>query len=206
MALAANALTTVAALETELGITPASETTYCETLINRASQAIERYCNRIFYQTAGIVELVPGYGGNRLIVSRAPVTALTAVAFNGSALTLADFEIHEAEAGVIRCVKPLLWSTVVLPNIERDAYPGEERKLYSVTYTGGYATIPVDVEEACLIAAVDRYRRRGQAASVKSERLLSYSVAYHDDEASIESGLPPSARGLLAPFVRPALA
>lgn len=215
MTLAANALTTVAAAKDELGIAAldTSQDTYLETLINRSSSAIERFCNRSFYRDAATVENLEGYGGMKLVVSRTPIVSITSIAYNGAALDAATYEIHDADAGIIRFLGPILWTTVVLPNIKRDAYPGEERKLYRVTYAGGYTipsggayTLPEDLVEACLLAVVDRFRRKGRDPSVQSERLMSYSVSYANDPETLETGLPPAVRGLLAPWRRVALA
>lgn len=213
MALGANALTSVAYLAAELGLTvDATVTARLEVLIDRASDAIERYCNRVFIHNAAVVEKVVGYGGMRLVVSRTPLLSIASITYDGATIESTNYEIHEAESGEIRFLQSLMWTTVRLPIAGRDPYPGEERKLYQATYAGGYTTrattatptLPTDVEEACIIAAVYRYRRTGRDPSVQSERLMSYSVTYANDEETLATGLPPEARGLLSHWRRAA--
>jgi hypothetical protein len=223
VALAANALTTVQAVKTELAITGASEDTYVETLINRASDAVERFCNRVFYKAAAIVEKVEGYGGMSIKVARAPILAVTSITYDGATLDGTTYEVDDVGAGIIRFIhQGPYWTAAQLPNAAHDPLPGTERKLYQVTYDAGYVTpaqveatpaltrtLPYDVEEACILACVDRYKRRGRDPSVKSESLMSASVDYVEPRWGMDgtpSDLPHAARALLTPWRRLALA
>ena len=59
---------------------------------------------------------------------------------------------------------------------------------------------PYDLEDACLAIVATRFSRRGRDLSVKSESLLSHSVAYADGE---DGGmLPPIVRDVVARYAR----
>ena len=62
--------------------------------------------------------------------------------------------------------------------------PGSERKLYTVTYTGGYVfsgasrTLPYDLEMACVMIATDFYQNKGKLSGIQAEKLMSWAATY----------------------------
>ena len=190
MALAANALTTLAIVKTELGITGATEDTYLERMINAASDRIENYCSRAFFKETGKIENVAGFGGVYLLVSKAPLLAITSITFDGNTVASADYEIHDADVGSIYRKGGWHWTTARLKDITQPPMPGHERKLYKVTYDGGYETpeqggtrtLPFDLEDACVQMVASRFRGKGRDPNIKSEKLLSWSATYGASE------------------------
>lgn len=67
------------------------------------------------------------------------------------------------------------------------------------TYTGWVPatprTLPSDIEQACIDAAVTLYRRRGQDLDIRSESLLGASLSY-----ATRGTLPPSAMATLSAY------
>jgi hypothetical protein len=59
MALASNALTTLATVKDELGISDTSQDDRLGRLINVVSDAIEHYCGRLFQKTSRIETIAP---------------------------------------------------------------------------------------------------------------------------------------------------
>jgi hypothetical protein len=203
MALAANALTTLATVQSDLGIS-----TDVTDLINAASDAIDRYCGRTFAKGTVTDEAVAGFGTPYLAVARPPIDTDedVTIEFDGSSVSTSDYETHDASAGLIYCkYTPWTWTASNMPGAEWRGVGGTERKLYAVTYVGGYATpaqvadetyetrtLPYDLEMACRQLVALFYRGLGANPAVQSESLMSASVTYFD-----ASRWPPSVRAIL---------
>lgn len=80
MALASNALTTVADLKTYLSITSSTDDTLLETIINNVSDQIERWCDRTFAATTK-KEFLHAHGERTVQVENAPIISIDLVAF-----------------------------------------------------------------------------------------------------------------------------
>jgi len=186
-ALAANALTSLQAVKQELRLTTNDDDVYLRRQINSVSGAIEDFLGRPLGYQAGIVELVAGFGGNRILVSRRPVLVLTAITFAGQvSVDVADVEIEDAEAGWLYWSGGFPW-TVPMPTgtISGSPLPGHEDRSISVTYSGGYVlpagvspTLPAAIEDAAILAVSQKFQQRGRDRSATSERLMSYGITY----------------------------
>src|SRR5918999_2182510 len=75
-------LTALADLKALLGITDSANDTLLGNIIQRGSDAIARFCNRVFAQRT-VIETLPGPGGQLLTLKLSPVVTLTSVAFDG---------------------------------------------------------------------------------------------------------------------------
>jgi len=80
MALASNALTTVAAVKTYMGISSSSDDDLLESLVNNVSDQIERWCDRTFAATT-YTEYLDAYGTRTIAVQNPPVASVDIVAF-----------------------------------------------------------------------------------------------------------------------------
>lgn len=187
VSLSLHALTTLEAVKEELNISAgdASQDTYLARLINAASEAIERYCDRHF-EKASLIEKVAGQGSQRILLSRTPILSVTSVTLSGSVLAPSEYEV-EAEAGMIYRSTGWPWSAMHRPGIVQDPYPGSETKNIEVTYTGGYVlpkdedltanppvvrTLPYDLEEACIATVKTWFRAKGADLNRTSRRLM----------------------------------
>jgi hypothetical protein len=190
VALTTDALTTVNTVESDLGVSGDSDRV--ARLINAASDWVVRtYCNRSFYRNTAVVEPVAGYGNHRLRVARTPVNSITSITYNGGALDLTDVTIDNAEAGLI--ARPGGWINTAhsASDISGSVLPGTERKLYTVTYDGGYYTpeqvrldstktreLPWDLEGAVIELVKRAYKGKDRDPAIKSEKLLSWGASY----------------------------
>lgn len=221
MALAANALTTVETLCAELGIdVPASGSAALKDLERRiavASSAIEGWCRRSF-GLASRTEKVPGYGTDVLRVAVSPVVSIASVTLDGETQEASLYTCagDDAALGFIRAVSgpwedTARWQRGGAPEL----MAGTEAPAYSVTYSAGYvlpkdgtdgtpATLPPEVEEACLLACVNAYANKGRNRSIASESLGGASVSYAAPGADLDaaSGLPLASVALLARYRR----
>ncbi|KPJ59100.1 MAG: hypothetical protein AMJ46_12605 [Latescibacteria bacterium DG_63] len=220
VALTDHALTTLAEAKTELGIRGDTENDYVSRLINAASDAIRRYCNRTFYYEADIEESIPGFGGTRLVVARTPIVGtIDSITYEGTALDATTYSVEDAEAGFIYRQYGFNWTAQLASNTLGDALPGSEKLSYVVTYTGGYYTpqqyadddsversLPYDLEDACLQLITARYRAKGRDPRVSAERLLSWQVSYGMATTDRAHGIPKAVQTMLDPYRRIACA
>lgn len=147
--------------------------------------------------------------------SYATITLLIAAinALPGWTATLVDSTLGSRKATdlLIRpamyCMSPTL-AYCEIPDDELTDYfivnPGEGRNYgvletssvwvrgteYFVDYTAGYATVPYELEEACLLLVAQRYNQKGHDATMRSESLGDYSYT----RADLKSGLPDDVR------------
>jgi len=190
MTIATNALTTVATVKSDLGISVSTYDTILEGLVNAASTLIESRAGRQFHYEQVTAEKIAGHGTELLSVARYPIDKSKAVAitYDGDTVDTADYEVDgDGKAGLIRSIYGNWeWTAGGAGNITCDGLPGTERKLYSVTYYGGWVlpndvgtrTLPDDLELACRLLVTQLYRGLGRDPSVVSESLLSGSVSY----------------------------
>ncbi len=111
MALASNALTTVADLKTYLGVTSSSDDTLIETMINNVSDQIERWCDRKLIASS-FEEFIDGRHTRTLSVANPPIVSVDLIAFgsrdaitvgsNVSTDILATVAIEDTQARLYR--------------------------------------------------------------------------------------------------------
>lgn len=129
-------LTTLAAVKTALGITTGDDDSRISTWITQASKRIATYCNRVF-----VVETVSeafrlDWSLDKLILGRAPVTAITSVTEDGEAVVAADYELDAGPGFLMR-----------LDEDKSTVWPAGK---ITVVYSAGFATIPADLAGACI--------------------------------------------------------
>jgi hypothetical protein len=195
MALASNALTTLATVKDELGISDTSQDDRLGRLINVVSDAIEHYCGRLFQKTSRIEPVAPS-GTLRLVLTHAPLTSITSIVdTDDSTVDATTYSIEDAAAGIV--LGDSAWPAADLAiGIAQDPVPGTGKKL-TVTYVGGYVlpndggtrTLPYDLEDACVRAVVTRYRMRGRDGTVASEAMGDASVSYFGTNTAIGRGV-----------------
>ena len=182
LALASNALTTVAALLADMGITDTSDKP--ATAINIVSDFIAHYCGRTFGRATVTSEKHAGTGTRILMVDVRPIVTLTSIAYLGTAIDTAGYEIHDADAGMIMRLYDT-WGA------DYDS-PIDARKEWAVTYVGGYVlpkdesatppavvrTLPWDLENAAKRLAASVYQGMARDGNIISESLNGYSVQY----------------------------
>lgn len=186
MALNANALTTLTFCKDYLDIAAldTAEDARITFMINQASDAIERYCNRKLVAQS-ITEFHDGRNYDRLLLKEYPVNSITSVyvdqswTFDATSLIAAtEYQIdNESEI------------------IYKSIFPRGARNI-KVVYNAGYATIPSALEGACLQLVDYLYQQR-------SDRRVGVSQkAKNGETISFISDMPPIIKTILEPFVR----
>lgn len=212
MALSDYALTTLATLKTELGITGTGEDARLERLIEVASRRLIGLLNRaqLHYQVDR-AESVRGFGTNVLRLQLAPLLAIDSITFSAdggassSTIGATGYTIADSGLGWVLRLGGVWAYTGDYMGALPDPLPGTERPYYTVTYTGGYVTpkqveddalltrtLPYDIEDACIALATQRYYDDGTGRDIKSERLLEGSVSYESARDSSGRVMLPS--------------
>lgn len=195
MALTGAALTTLARLKGELGISDTASDDALEGVIEDISELIASLCQRQLHHDAAHVEVVPGRGTLRLGVSRTPLVSIGSIELvedGGTTSTIpsTQYAIDDAPAGLIRAESGAAWAfTGAWAGIRPRPVHGTAQRRWRVTYAGGYVTpaqvagalvrtLPRDLERLCLDACAAQWRARGADPSVVGERLMSWSATY----------------------------
>lgn len=111
-------------------------------LITAASAWIRDYLNRDILE-ASYTEVLDGSGGPRLFVGQYPVTAVSALAVDGQAVS---------PSGVV-------FKGAMLTRTDGGRF-GRGLSNVVVTYTAGYAAVPSSIEKDCITLVCWRYRER----------------------------------------------
>lgn len=174
-ALADHALTSVADVKESLGITGTSQDNLITRKINQATDMIEAFCGKNngqhFASTTYTNEEYDGTGTNQLILRNNPVISLSNFSERNTTENSNDWTTIETTdyfvdltAGVIDCRFGILnyWN------------------LYKVTYVAGFATIPSDLAEACVMLACALVESASTGASVKKKTQGPKTIEYYD--------------------------
>lgn len=208
MPLDANALVDLITAKTFLVIPGTADDAMIELLINRASDLCEAWCHRSFKERALSNMRLVGPGASRLPLRAVPIqtSAAVTVTVDGIAQTVwrteadgdpADFDVMvasfdpEAGRGPDHLYRSLGWG------------PTRQLNPYNVllSYTGGFAAIPADVQQAGLYVVQKLFRdHKRQLAEVAQVSGPFGSVSV------LDNALPRMARLLLGPYVFPAVA
>jgi hypothetical protein len=136
-------LTTVAAVQAELGLSAGTDDALILRLIDRCSSAIVNYCRRPFAREA-LTETCGGFGGITLQLARTPVVALGTISQDSALVT--DATISDADKGWLYRRDGWAWTTQLYGGLSGGGawmdygtpLPRQEEPQFSVAYTAGY--------------------------------------------------------------------
>jgi uncharacterized phiE125 gp8 family phage protein len=207
-------LTTVAKLKTFLSITATTWDTLLTDLLEGAEDEIRRACNKGegLFASGSRTQKFSGSSFDVLYLTHRPVTAITTVkvftdSTNSTTVTSTDYRINDDGNAVLlqsSAVTEAMWTGVRTSRFWHPDYRSMAAYPYTeVIYTGGYATIPDDLEEAARWYAAQLFLDRAVNHGFQSENLdkYGYTVATPGPD-----GVSPRVRELrrrLAPFVVP---
>jgi hypothetical protein len=155
-------LIALADLKAILGIADSANDTLLGNIIQRGSDALARFCNRVFAQRT-IVETLPGTGGQLLKLKFSPITTLTSITFDGDTVDSDSYTLIEPDARMV--YREAGWF-----------YTGHAYD-YAATYTHGYNlpdmtgadTLPHDIQQAALELCKGMWLARLRDPSVTME-------------------------------------
>lgn len=196
MALDDYALTTVGAVESELGLASGSADAYLERQIHAYSDLFREATGRPWHRDNSYTEKVASTGDTRLFLERRPVREIDKVAIDDEEVEADGYEIEDGEAGILRRIDEPWEHTAVVRRRVR-GYPTRYQPTVEVTYDGGYVTptqapfgadnddadLPASIEQAIISTVATAYRRKGSPARVESESIGSASISFARPDA-----------------------
>lgn len=136
-----------------------------QAFIDTASQQVDNFCNRQL-ASGSVAQELSGNAAQVLLLREYPVTALTSVTWeddNGITGTEDVANLRVSEAGVLRWKNP----------VNGPFLPG---RLYTVTYTAGYVTIPGPIKHATALWVTELLQPTfNQGAAGKPTELVALS-------------------------------
>lgn len=212
-------LTTIVAVETEVGPLTDAQTAWVASAITFASALIEQEANQIFAEQ-NYRETIEGSGSTTLMLSRTPILG-TPIIVSTDNEVIVDFVVENAEAGLL--YRRLGWTQEVSylsGSITYDPLGYETHPGFEVTYDAGYhlpssdgiaiagqIPLPPNVEEACILTVKAWWHKKNRDSSVSWKQVGDLALGYRGDPAASKkdsSGmlqLPPEARGLIKPRI-----
>lgn len=163
MSLSAAALTTVANLQAVVG--SGITTARCELVIEAVSRAFATYCGRTFEYGATVTEFHQGNGQQRLWLRRRNITAVASVYIWSDLQTVASMDsvlpgalVAETvyrtsdndEQGVLYRAGGWPIAAGVWGDLTGQPNLSQRAENIRVVYSGGYSTIPYDLQQACI--------------------------------------------------------
>lgn len=182
-------LTTLATVKDELGIGDRASDAQLRRQITQASDAIAKYCRRVFpIETVSEVFRIGQTG--TLMLSRYPVTEVVSVIVDGKPITEPSYWLDRDTGIMDRC-------------------DGQGRSVHwcgnvVVTYRAGYALpagLPEGIERACIILVKSYSLGAERDPLIRSDAIEGAgSTEYFSGGGT---GLPPEVQGLLDPHIKP---
>jgi len=163
-------------------------------LIAAASAVCESFCGRKF-ESASRTEVQDGNGDPAIFLRAVPVTSITSITISD------DFDnVDTYDSDDVRFDADTGRVTFRLSSTQ-DVFTAGKQNV-SIVYVGGYATIPADVQSACIQIMRGLYASTADTnnPAMKSESIGDYSYTRRDDSSIDSIVLPGSARALLAPY------
>jgi hypothetical protein len=195
------ALTTLAVVKEDLGISVATYDDKIKRYINTATGQIERYCGRSFYRVTDQVETKPGYGFTDMRLNRCPINSIASIKYDGSAIQASTYSVSDPDAGIVKKDGGWMWTAYYQRGIVYSPLPGTEKDLYEITYDGGWYTphqedldpldvraLPYDLENACIDLVRYWWYSKQRDPSIGTERLLSWNVSYISGSSGAAAG------------------
>lgn len=168
-------LTTKSEVKAVIGIDHDDDDTLIDSLIERASKIIDTYTNRTL-EAQDIEEEFDGTGTNDYVLKQYPVNSVSKLSYRSGYIgditwkeISSKYYTYYEHSGTLRYADKF----TIRP------------KGYKVEYNAGYATIPADLEQACIDLVTHYYNTRTQKG-IKSERIGDYSITYGDGLNTIE--------------------
>lgn len=202
---AAGGVTTVGRVISEFQITDAAKQALIPDYILEATEAIQTFLGfRLPQET--VTEKVAGSSGHLLQLSRAPVSSITSITYDGTLLDADDYRLQNSLAGQIWLDNGVVDTSYPIGNLSGTSFAHQGKKLYEVIYVAGWImpgvtgrTLPRDIERAGL-DLVRSYINARSNPDIKSEEVPNvYNVTYFDRPTSGGS-IPPAVADILNPY------
>jgi hypothetical protein len=143
------ALTSLETVKEHLGVPPATLTydDLLKRLINASSARVEAHCDRFLKRRTGIVDYHDGIAGNRLLLNQWPAEIPTELWIDPTGeFTDVDYKLASGDYYLETSAKGEGVGIVLAGG---RSFPNGIRNI-KILYDAGYATVPSDLEDACI--------------------------------------------------------
>jgi len=200
-------LTTLSAVHDALGITDTTIDAFLTRVIEASSDAIERYCNRVFARQV-YTETIRGSDHPILVLTQTPILAVASVLSDGEPIT--DYVLDDPDVGSLYREVGWFRNAWIGWATEPATLPTTEAPTYTVEYTAGYylpgesgRNLPSAIEQAAILTVSDVFMKSTHGTgNIKSKKVGDLSIEYTQSAegqfASVEvNAIPAAARSLL---------
>lgn len=133
-------------------------------LIDEASAIIATYTRRVLYSEQ-VTQTLRSVCTSKLALARWPISSLDAITEDGTALMADDFETD----------------TTFVYRLSNDSRVHWWASKLVVQFTAGYATIPADIQRACLDLCINLHAQKGRDTSIRSINVPDVeAISYRD--------------------------
>jgi hypothetical protein len=157
--------TTTAEVKAFGGLTGSIDTALA-LLVTAASAFIDSYCDRDFALHTGATEIRNGTGTKRIMLFNTPIASVASVSVNGQAL--------KASTGPSDPLGYVYDKDLVYL---RDGCFTKGAQNVVIVYTGGFATPPADIKQACIELVLYKWAKRDRQDK-KMETLQGQNVMF----------------------------
>ncbi len=208
-------LTTVVAVQTEVGSLTNAQKVWAQRAIKFASDLIEQEANQEFAQQQ-FRETIEGSGSTTLMLARTPVIGTPTIITVDNEV-IADFVVEDAKAGILYRRQGWTEEISYHRGISYDPLPHESHPRFVITYVAGYhlpsfpdtidageVELPGNIEQACILSVKAWWHKKGRDSSVSWKQVGDLALGYRGDPAvkgQEPLRLPPEARGLIKPRI-----
>lgn len=207
------AMVTVSDVKTFLKINPldVSEDAYIELAISVCTDAIERYCDRIFIQRI-VTEIIFDHPSGSLVLVHSPVLSVTSIATEAATISPASY-VLDRQAAMLRPMPNQLVAQSVSTSLSEYALGTFESAIITAVYVAGYplAAIPAAIRMACLeyVKTMRSQRSRDPNIAIESvpdvgSRTFVWGIrgGSATDPAAHISGMPSTVTDLINSYRR----
>lgn len=208
-------LTTMLAVEAEIGAMTSAQKTWAQSAIEAASALIEQEANQIFAQQ-NYTETLEGSGSSELMLDRTPILG-TPIIITTDNEVIVDFVVKDALAGLLYRRQGWTQEISYHRNITYDPMAYDTHPTFVVTYDGGYhlpsfpvsivdgeIALPANIERACVLTVKAWWHSKNRDSTVSWKQVGDLALGYRGDAAAKGTEplrLPPEARALIKPRI-----
>lgn len=178
------ALTSVSDVKESLGIAAGdtSKDNLITRKINQATENIEAYCalpyGHHFKESTYTNEEYDGSNSDQLVLFMRPVTAVSSFQQRQTSENISSWDTVDSSLYYFDIPSGIVKGLFGLGNYYNN---------YRVSYTAGYATIPADLAEACVILAGELVSNASSGTGVKAKSEGNRRIEYFDTNQSSSS-------------------
>jgi uncharacterized phiE125 gp8 family phage protein len=180
--MAAGDLTTVANVKQWLNVTSNTDDSLLQRLLSAESANIQNYLNRQFAVTA-YTDTINGQNTLAVHTVNYPIVSVASVTIDGQLIPQSTDPTVPGWVFDLYSVRLVPWQY---------RFTNGQQNI-SIQYTAGYASVPLDLEQACIELVALRYRERSRIG-VNTQTLGQETTSYQNID------MPPSVKTALAQY------